>query len=108
MNIAFIPLSSGYILIPHEPIEVDALCESGQQKIKIQGSTKIASRDKCILSGLNIVLKLSSTEYLVGEIKYKKNLFLPYTNEQLVFITVLRLRCDRNYLNFCGLQMRYR
>ena len=73
VNIAFIPLTSGYILIPHESIEVDALCESGQQKIRIQGPTKITSNDKCILNGLNIVLKLSTTESLVGEIKYKKN-----------------------------------
>ena len=83
VNIAFITLTSGYILIPHEPMEVDALCDSDQQKIKIQGPTKIANRDKCILNGLNIILKLSSTESLVGEIKYKKNLSLPYTDEQL-------------------------
>ena len=35
VNVAFMPLTSGYILIPRESIEIYALCESGQQKIKI-------------------------------------------------------------------------
>ena len=64
------------------------------------------SNDKCILNGLNIVLKLSFENTLVREMSYRRILLLPYTDNQLDYIKdrLILLTQEINSLNLNNLE----
>lgn len=71
------------IIIPEDSIQLDCQCESKNFKIVLNQPMRITSNESCIISGLNIIIRIQNQIVYRTNIKYVKNMTLPFKADQL-------------------------